>query len=219
MAQPKYNFKSLSLDISSKELMQDKYPFLKGLFTETPFTQSQLDKAIRFMCCAYDPASPLIRSLSDLKARKTQAAKTSGFENYHLIPMDMILVFLGKVVKCREWTLLVATEECYDEYIELLMQPISDNYVLQTVKPDNEEEDDDEEKPTAKPKKKGGDSADEQKKIIEGAQKKSLLRAECSKMLIEIAEHKRVLFEGDADLEQAYESKRHTPESIATAKQ
>lgn len=106
--------------------IMEMYPALQGI--KPPDIPSiNPDTFFRWMAFVYDPNSPMIHGFQDLKQRKEAAADEVGFKLKHALDhMPVVVDFLQKMVKSREWTLIVSYENFYDELTEKVNTKLSD---------------------------------------------------------------------------------------------
>jgi hypothetical protein len=145
------DFDGLLFNPLTKKPMLKAYPRLSEICPAEFDTLSYGDLMLRYVCLLYDPKSPLITSERDLNYRKQVAAELAGFDTdkddaflqtvYQSEEdwlVDMVMLFLIKLVKQRQWALICALEAKYWEGIKRVMQPIAkgdkgDKEVLQSV--------------------------------------------------------------------------------------
>lgn len=80
------------------------------------------DKQIRYIALVYDPVSPLITKFPDIRERKKQAAKSTGFKTE--ANPNLIVLFLRKVFRNMDWTLICSLENTYDEFASRVNEPL-----------------------------------------------------------------------------------------------
>lgn len=122
-------------------------PLVKGNIIETyprlneivlpEWDNSQLDSLIRYVILVYDPKSVLATTERDLNYRKNIAAELAGFdmndEEYmtsvytctHDFLAELIMKFLMRFIKSKEWAAIVIVESCFWESAKKLMEPIN----------------------------------------------------------------------------------------------
>jgi len=99
--------------------------------------RSELDSLIRYVILVYDPKSVLASTERDLNYRKSVAAELSGFdmndEDYmadiynctHEFLPELIMKFLMRFIKSKEWAAIIIVESCFWESAKKLLEPIS----------------------------------------------------------------------------------------------
>lgn len=123
--------KNMVVDPDSKGLITTAYPHLDVIFKSRITDEGELiglageelDKAIRILAYCYDPNSPLIAQYPDLIKRKERACQMITLD-YKKIPSLYVVLFLQKVIKVREWTLIMSMEGSFDELTEIINEPI-----------------------------------------------------------------------------------------------
>lgn len=119
------------------EPMLDAYPRLSEII-HPDWTQDELfDSILRYVIMIYDPKSILIVNERDLNHRKGVAAMLCHFDmdNRELMSkvygctyeymIDLILKFLIRFVKSKEWAAICAFESAYWESIKKVIEPIT----------------------------------------------------------------------------------------------
>lgn len=192
------DFSSCLFNPLVKKPMLKAYPRLSEI---TPHDNERLphfDRVIRYICSLYDPKSPLIISERDLNYRKQVAAELAGFDvqeddaflqtiyNSELEwAVTLIMRYLIRFIKQRQWALICSIEMAYWEGIQRIMKPI------------------------AKPE--GSKDWDEMKAL----ELKAKLKDEAEKDLKRLDTLYKSFFNEDDDLEDAAKNARITPEMIA----
>lgn len=124
--------------------MLTTYPKLNDIVSDDWWDDVYLDKLLRYTVMVYDPESPLIKGEKDLNYRKDVALDLAVIEddeirqqfvtcsypqtNYNGTPpyqVGVIMRYLMRYPKSKEWASIVATENCFWESISKLMEPIS----------------------------------------------------------------------------------------------
>ncbi len=178
--------------------MLKAYPRLKEICPDDVEDMANCDLVLRYVCFLYDPKSPLIAGERDLNYRKQVAAELAGFtlgdDDAFLQPLyasqydwvtSLIMRFLIRFIKQRQWALICSIEMAYWEGITRIMKPI--------------------EKPT------GSKDWDELKAL----EMKAKLKDEAEKDLRRLDTLYKNFFNEDDELEGAAKNVRITPEMIA----
>ena len=128
----KEQFKNCRFNPFEKDLTE-KYPELK---TVQPKCQNG-ESIMRYILFMYDPKSPLIRDIRNIKSRKQEAAKLAGFDlekdtdlldGLYDFTDERILKstvhFLIEFIHDRVWSMIVSLEQTFYEYNERLLKPV-----------------------------------------------------------------------------------------------
>lgn len=119
------------------EPMLQTYPRLSEIIFPEWAKDENLDKIMRYIIMIYDPRSPLIFNERDMNHRKGVAAQLAGFDlenrEYlmsiyqcsHEYIIDLIMKFLTRFIKSKEWAAICAFESAYWESITKVIEPIS----------------------------------------------------------------------------------------------
>ena len=91
------------------------YPFLKGL-GETD------ENVFRYLSYAYDPNSPLVRMFPDIRTRKEEARRRSGYKGE--CSNLTAIKFVKNIIKKPLWVLVVSLDNTFDEYADRVNSPI-----------------------------------------------------------------------------------------------
>jgi hypothetical protein len=130
------NFKGCAFNPLTKDKMLDAYPRLTEIILPEWRTE-ELDGLLRYIICVYDPKSILVSTERDLNYRKGISAELSGLDMNndelmtsiytctHDFIADLIVRFLMRFVKSKEWAAIVIVENCFWESAKKLMEPIS----------------------------------------------------------------------------------------------
>ena len=120
-----------------KGKMVQTYDKLNDIILPEWASEPDLDKIIRYVSLMYDSSSPLIREERDINYRKSIAANLAGFnldnEKYmesiyeftHPYLVDVLLKFLIRFVKSKEFTAIIVIENCFWESTKKLLEPIT----------------------------------------------------------------------------------------------
>jgi len=135
-----------------KGKMLKEYPRLTEIIS-TDWNDNHIDELIRYIICVYDPKSPLAIQERDLNYRKGVAADLAGMDmddkeflqsvfscslSLTSLPIeeilngksgdcisDLIMRFLMRFIKSKEWAAIVIVENCFWESAKKLMEPIT----------------------------------------------------------------------------------------------
>lgn len=119
------------------EPMLQVYPRLSEIIFPEWSKDTNLDSIMRYIIMIYDPRSPLIFNERDMNHRKGVAAQLAGFDldnrDYlmsiyqcsHEYIIDLIMKFLTRFIKSKEWAAICAFESAYWESITKVIEPIS----------------------------------------------------------------------------------------------
>lgn len=156
---------------------------------------------IRYIIYCYDPGSDFIEKFTNLRERKEACLIEAGFERNKKDAFDekcMAMMDLSddavremingylRFINNRTWSMLVSTEEMFNEYQKLIMKPVS----------------------TA--------GEDKEKDILAAADMKKKLREECNLMDEHLKRYYQEIFGDNDDLKELHtKKKRVSPESIA----
>ena len=181
-----------------KKGMLKTYPELSEIAPDNHDTLPFFENVLRYICLLYDPKSPLITRERDSNYRKSLAAELAGFDTegdeaflqtIYDSSLDwvttLIMRFLIRLVKQRQWAFICAIEMAYWEGIKRIMKPIT--------------------------KAEGGKEWDELKSL----DLKARLKDEAEKDLRRLDTLYKEFFNEDEGLEKAAKNIRITPEMIA----
>jgi hypothetical protein len=196
---PLEDFAGLLFNPLIKKPMLKAYPRLSEICPAEIDTLPYYDNLLRYVCLLYDPKSPLITSERDLNYRKQVAAELAGFDTDKdedfLQPVyeskldwatTLIMRFLIRFIKQRQWALICSIEMAYWEGIQRIMKPIE---------------------------KGTGDKKDWDE--LKALEVKARLKDEAEKDLKRLDTLYQSFFGEDDNLENAAKNVRITPESIA----
>lgn len=119
-----------------EEPMINAYPRLTEITTSEMTADEYLDSVLRYIILIYDPRSPLITNERDLNHRKGVAANLAGFDldNREYLKtiyacsqkylVELIMKFLTRFIKSKEWAAICAFESAYWESITKVIEPI-----------------------------------------------------------------------------------------------
>ncbi len=126
-----------------KKKMGDAFPRLYEIVAPE-WVDENLDAILRYVCLVYDPKSLLVTAERDLNYRKSVAAElarinmseiavneageslvASVFNCTHPYLADLIIRYLTRFVKTKEWIAIVVVESCFWESTKKLLEPIS----------------------------------------------------------------------------------------------
>jgi hypothetical protein len=117
--------------------MLEAFPRLAEIVTGEAAKEEHLDSILRYIILIYDPKSPLIFNERDINHRKGVAAQLAGFDlddRTYLITIyqcnnknvvNLIIKYLTRFVKSKEWAAICAFESAYWESIAKVIEPIS----------------------------------------------------------------------------------------------
>jgi len=102
--------------------MMKMWKQLKELVPSTVSSMVDLDKYFRYLALCFDPHSPLVKEVEELKRRRNMAKKEVGFvgEGDVLIEINFL-----KFTRSRLWQLISVNEILFDSHMEQLLTPIS----------------------------------------------------------------------------------------------
>lgn len=177
------------------------YPQILEICPEDYEGLPYFDVVLRYICLLYDSKSPLIINERELNYRKQVAAELAGFNPDHdekflqsLYGFEfewvviLIMRYLMRFIKQRQWAYICAIEMAYWENIQRIMKPVE--------------------------KAEKGKDWDELKAI----EIKSKLKDEAEKDLRRLDMLYRQFFNDDEELEEAVKTVRMTPESVGKLK-
>ncbi len=120
----------------AKNKMLDEYPRLRDIILPE-WVVPELDGLLRYIICVYDPKSILATTERDLNYRKGMAAELAGLDmddeqfinsvyscSHSFLP-DLIIRFLTRFIKSKEWAAIVIIENCFWESTRKLLEPIT----------------------------------------------------------------------------------------------
>jgi hypothetical protein len=129
------SFKNCLFNPFAKDLT-GKYPALKDLLPQGEHGE----KVLKYILFLYDPKSPFIRDIRNIKTRKQEAAKLAGFDLQKDSDfLDSVysfknkeaaakaIKFLKEFIHDRTWSMIVSHEQTFYEYNERLMKPVEDD--------------------------------------------------------------------------------------------
>lgn len=145
MSYTKASFNACHFNPLCTEEMLTAYPKLNDIVSDDWWDDIYLDKLLRYIVMVYDPESPLIKGEKDLNYRKDVALdlamveddeirqqfvtcsypQEQGEEGAPPYQVGVIIKYLMRYPKSKEWASIVATENCFWESISKLMEPIS----------------------------------------------------------------------------------------------
>jgi hypothetical protein len=114
--------------------MLQEYPRLSEIVSPE-WMDENADGILRFVVMVYDPSSPLIKGERDLNFRRMAAFELAGIDNDELMKLicahahryvsELTIKYLIRFPKSKEWAAVVATEFCFWEGCQKLLEPIS----------------------------------------------------------------------------------------------
>ena len=129
-------------DLPEKASIMNEFPELRH-FDEFKEDLSPLshDKVLKYIFYCYDINSDIVADIQDLSQRKETALQLAGFtkdkkgewpgEVKAMITFqnrkvtEIIIAFLVKILNNRLWTMIVTSEQAFDEYQKLILQPVT----------------------------------------------------------------------------------------------
>jgi hypothetical protein len=132
-----YNEKSFSgclFNPMVSDKMLTAYPKLSEIILPEWACDPMLDTLLRYMALMYDPKSPLVINERDLNFRKGEAATIAQIDNNELKEqifdfshdyfLELLMRYLTRFVKSKEFSALMVVENCYWESVKQLFKPI-----------------------------------------------------------------------------------------------
>jgi hypothetical protein len=114
--------------------MFDTYPTLTEIVL-SEWLDENTDAILRYLIMVYDPKSPIVNNERDLNYRKGIAAQLVGLEDQelcstiynstHPYSADLIVRYLIRFVRSKEWAAICAFETAYTESVKEVIEPIS----------------------------------------------------------------------------------------------
>lgn len=114
--------------------MFENYPQLTEIVLPE-WLDENTDAILRYLIMVYDPKSPVVNNERDLNYRKGIAAQLVGLEDEelcgaiynstHPYSADLIVRYLIRFVRSKEWAAICAFETAYTESIKEVIEPIS----------------------------------------------------------------------------------------------
>jgi hypothetical protein len=132
----KKSFENCLFNPLAEGKMLDTYPALSEIIAPEWAEESLLDGLIRYTILVYDPKSALVNAERDLNYRKGIAADLAGFDMEYedqltaiyncAFPMmpDLIMRYLRRFARSKEWAAICAIEFKYWESIKKMMEPL-----------------------------------------------------------------------------------------------
>ncbi len=115
--------------------MLQQHNRLAEIVTPEMAIDEHLDSILRYTIMLNDPGSPLIKDESDLNNRRGIAAELAGIEDTdlldklykhtHLYAPQLMIDFLRRFAKSKEFAAIVIYETCFWESCRKLIEPIS----------------------------------------------------------------------------------------------
>ncbi len=112
----------------------DAYPRLSEII-DPDWVDEYLDSVLRYIIMVYDPKSPLINNERDLNYRKGIAGELAGitdesmaeslYTSTHEYSSELIIKYLMRFAKSKEWAAICAYESSFWESIKEVIEPIS----------------------------------------------------------------------------------------------
>lgn len=130
------DFGSCTFNPLTEEVLLTAYPRLEEIIPVEWYEDKYLDNLIRYVIIVYDPGSPLIYNERDLNYRKGQASElacipqedetllSQVYDCSYSFLSDLILRYLMRFAKSKEWAAICAFESSFWESIRELLVPI-----------------------------------------------------------------------------------------------
>lgn len=99
------------------------YPKLREIAARVEVPEAQAEDWFRYLGMVYDPRSPMVTEITDIRERKIDAGSMFGV-NPGDVPAALMVAFLKEVVRSKEWMGFVTAENMLDELMEELNKPI-----------------------------------------------------------------------------------------------
>jgi hypothetical protein len=137
MSYAEKNFSGCVFNPLTKRKMLEAHPRLNEIISHEWLNETELDGLLRFMVMVYDPKSILVSTERDLNYRKSVAAELSGlnmndeelmtsiYTFTHDFLAELVVRFLTRFVKSKEFAAIVIVENCFWESAKKLLEPIS----------------------------------------------------------------------------------------------
>jgi hypothetical protein len=116
------------------EKMLQAYPRLSEIIAPEWAADANIDSILRYVSMMYDPKSPLVTVERDLNYRKQVAAEMAGITDEELLTtiftfthqylVELVVKFLIRFVKSKEFTAIIVVESCFWESTKKLLEPI-----------------------------------------------------------------------------------------------
>lgn len=130
----KQDFAGCQFNPLVEEKMIEAYPKLCEIIV-TDWLDEHIDQILRYAVMVYDPKSPIVSNERDINHRKGVAAQLVGlegddiceflFNSTHRYSTDLIVRYLIRFVRSKEWAAICAFEMAYTESIKEVIEPIS----------------------------------------------------------------------------------------------
>lgn len=130
------DFKNLPFNPMCSGKILTTYPVLKEI--TNGLEAKQMDEYVRYTIMLCEPKSVLVATERDLTDRKKSAAQIAGiafkteqeesdfFTYKDEIAFELTVRYLTRFCKSKEFSAIMAFENCYEESIRLLMKPIEE---------------------------------------------------------------------------------------------
>lgn len=137
MIYKKKDFANCQFNPLADQPILTEYPKFNEIILPEWVDEPQLDNIIRYVIMVYDPKSILVYNERDLNYRKGIAAELASFDladeefmatiynSSHAFIAELILKFLMRFAKSKEWAALCAFEFAFWESIQMILEPIS----------------------------------------------------------------------------------------------
>lgn len=130
----KHDFTGCGFNPMVENKILEAYPKLCEIVLPD-WNDEYIDQILRYIIMVYDPKSPLVLNERDMNYRKGVAAGLVGlegddiceslFNSTHVYSADLIVRYLIRFVRSKEWAAICAFESAYTESIKEVIEPIS----------------------------------------------------------------------------------------------
>lgn len=133
----KKDFDACQFNPLTDRKLLEAYPRLSEIVLPEWSADGSLDNILRYVILVYDPKSLLVYNERDLNFRKGVAADLAGFDMQdtgfmediyncaHPYITELIIRYLQRFCKSREWAAICALESAFWESIRKVIEPIS----------------------------------------------------------------------------------------------
>lgn len=128
------DFNTCQFNPLTEQTLLQAFPRLSEII-EPEWIDEDLDSVLRYMIMVYDPKSPLVFNERDLNHRKSIALEQAHIEDAilsdalvnstHKYSPALIVKFLYRFVRSKEWAAICAFEAAFRESIIEVMKPIT----------------------------------------------------------------------------------------------
>lgn len=134
MTYKKQDFAACQFNPLVEQKIIEVYPKISEIILPE-WSDGYTDQILRYIIMVYDPKSPLVNNERDLNYRKGIAAELAGlaeeevteslFNATHAYCADLIVRYLIRFVRSKEWAAICAFESAFTESIKEVIEPIS----------------------------------------------------------------------------------------------